>query len=175
MNVLVSYASRMGSSREIAARIAATLREGGLDATVQAADRTADITAYDAFVIGSGVYAGHWLKEATEFVWRNRALLADRPVWLFSSGPVGTSAVSHPPVDPKEIAHIVAAIAPREHDVFAGALDRQAVDGAGLGVAERFVAKRFVPEGDFRDWDEIDAWARMIGRTLARDPVATRG
>lgn len=174
MNVLVSYASRMGSTREIAERIASKLREGGLEVTTEAAERTGDIAGYDAFVVGSGVYAGHWLEEATDFVWRNRTILAERPVWLFSSGPVGTSATTHAPTDPKEIAEVVGAIDPRGIVVFAGALDRHLLDESGLGRAERFVAKRFVPEGDFRDWDKIEAWAGDIARALVPAPLPAR-
>ena len=49
-----------------------------------------DLAGYQAFVIGSAVYFGKWLRQGTEFVRRNRASLAGRPVWLFSSGPLGT-------------------------------------------------------------------------------------
>ena len=92
MRVLVVYASRYGATQEIAERIAATLRQQSLEATVQPANHADDPAGYDAAVIGSAAYYFHWMKPATEFVRRNRDALAHRPVWLFSSGPLGTEA-----------------------------------------------------------------------------------
>ncbi len=172
MDVLVAYASRLGSTKAIAERIAARLATDGLETTVRPAGDVSDPLPYDAFVIGSAVYAGHWLKEASGFVRDNEAALAARPVWLFSSGPVGRSAMKVAPVRPAEVAGLWSATDARGHRVFAGALDRETLDGSELGFAEKFVAKRFVPEGDFRDWPAIDAWADMIARELTRVPVA---
>ena len=90
MRMLVAYASRHGATQGIAERIARTLEEDGLDVTVCPVDRVGAVNDYDAFVIGSAAYYGRWLKEATHFVRRERETLADRPVWLFSSGPVGS-------------------------------------------------------------------------------------
>ncbi len=90
MRVLVVYASRHGATQGIAERIAATLGQRAIEVTVRSAEQAGDVSAYDAIVVGGAAYAFHWLKEATEFVRRNRALLASRPVWLFSSGPLGT-------------------------------------------------------------------------------------
>ena len=91
MQVLVIYGSRLGATRGIAERIATRLREDRLEVTVQPASGAAAFTDADAFVIGSGVYGGHWVKEAAEYVRKHRAVLVHRPVWLFSSGPVGDS------------------------------------------------------------------------------------
>src|SRR6186997_1721175 len=93
MNVLVVYASRHGATRGIAERIAETLAGRGLDVAVRAAKEAGEVAGYDGFVIGSAAYVGHWLGDATSFVKQHRALLAERPVWLFSSGPVGTEQV----------------------------------------------------------------------------------
>ena len=171
MAVLVIHATRLGSTREIAERIAERLQTNGVDALALAADDpalAAGLPERDGYVIGSAVYAGHWLAPAVRFVERHRDRLAVRPTWLFSSGPVGETAVKHVPVEPKEIARIWAAIRPRDHVVFGGALDRADLAGADLGRLERFVAERFVPEGDFRDWPAIDAWADGIARELGR-------
>ena len=92
MKILVAYASRHGATRGIAERVAQTLGQRGREVTLQAADQASDV-ARDGVVIGSAAYNGHWLKEATSFVRQHRERLADRPVWLFSSGPVGTDMV----------------------------------------------------------------------------------
>lgn len=171
MRILVIYATRLGSTREIAERLTGALHAKGFDADPLSADDPGLVTGlpdYDAYVIGSAVYAGHWLAPAIRFVRRHEASLARRPVWLFSSGPVGKTAVTHEAADPKEIAELWTALRPRDHRVFAGALDREDLADANLGRVERFVAEHLVPEGDFRDWPAIDAWAHDIAHDLGR-------
>jgi hypothetical protein len=89
MRVLVAYASRHCATQGIAERIAETLRAGGLDAEARPAASVKRPADYDAFVIGSAAYMFHWLGYAAKLVRRNRAALAAKPVWLFSSGPLG--------------------------------------------------------------------------------------
>lgn len=176
MLILVTYASRHGSTRGIAERIAERLRGNGLDADVRPAAEVRDASRYDAFVVGGAAYMFHWLKDATTFVKRNRALLAERPTWLFSSGPVGTETVDKQGRDvlettiPKEFTELVAAVHPRGEKVFFGAMDPGAKP---VGLAERLVSlmpagKDALPKGDFRDWPAIDAWADEIAHDLAR-------
>jgi ABC-type lipoprotein export system ATPase subunit/menaquinone-dependent protoporphyrinogen IX oxidase len=168
MKVLVVYGSRLGATRGIAERIAARLEASGLDTALQAAEQIAELPACDAFVIGSGIYGQHWMKEAAALVRRNRAALSRRPVWLFSSGPVGRWASGHDPIEPKEVAGLRVAVGARDHRVFAGALDRSSIDESNLSAIERFVTRKFIAEGDYRDWDRIDAWADGIARDLNR-------
>jgi menaquinone-dependent protoporphyrinogen oxidase len=172
MNVLVAYASRFGSTRGIAECIAERLRQEGTPAEARPVEAAGDLGGYDAFVVGSAVFAGHWMEEATEFVRRNRAVLASRPVWLFSSGPIGAMATKHEPVEPKGIVQLRRAVGPRDHRVFFGAWGRSNLERGRLGFAERIVAKRFLPEGDWRDWPEIEAWATDIARSLAASRMA---
>lgn len=121
----------------------------------------------DAVVLGSAIYIGRWLKEATEFTRRHRASLAERPLWLFSSGPLGTEVVDNEE-QPKELSELLEMLEPRDHRLFYGALTRDA-----LGFGERMVVKAVrAPEGDYRDWDEIQAWAAAIAAELARDATA---
>jgi menaquinone-dependent protoporphyrinogen oxidase len=176
MKILVAYASRLGSTKSIAERIAAQLGRHDLHASARSVGDVVDVTPFDAFVMGSAVYAGHWLKEASQFVRDNRATISARPVWLFSSGPVGRFATNREGVEPAEVDELRSALRARDHRIFAGALDRRMVDGADLGFAERFIAKRFVPEGDFRDWPQIDAWADDIAQEIAKQfsPEARR-
>ena len=179
MHVLVAYASRHGATRGIAERIAETLRTDGLDAEVRPADSVDSLAGYDAFVIGSAAYLFHWLKDAKDLVHRNREALAAKPVWLFSSGPLGTEAVDAEGRDqkvatiPKEIPELSEAVHARDHRVFFGAYER---DRKPIGFGERLVAlmpaaRDAFPVGDFRDWPEIEAWADGIARELR--PVPT--
>jgi menaquinone-dependent protoporphyrinogen oxidase len=159
--VLVAYATKYGSTAEIAARIGDVLRRAGADVTVVAADQVGDVTPYQAVVLGSGVYAGRWLKEATAFLDSSESALAMRPVWLFSSGPTGEG-------DPVEILDgwrfpqaqqaIADRIAPRDVAVFHGK-----IDVAGLHLGDKLIIKAVKAKGgDFRDWAAIDAWAGKI-------------
>ena len=168
MKVLVTYGSHLGSTAAMAERIGTILGEAGLDVSVlPAATAGAEDGAatFDAFVIGGGTYAGRWHPDAVAFIRRHADQLASKPVWLFSSGPLGSTpaAEAREPVEIGELAPLVRA---RGHAVFAGSHDRGAVDGSELGRLERFVAKRFIPEGDWRDWPSIEAWARSIAVEL---------
>jgi menaquinone-dependent protoporphyrinogen oxidase len=187
--VLVVYGSRHGGTRGIAERIGEVLRSEGLEADVRAADRNVDVGPADAFVVGSGVYIGSWLKEPIEFIKRNQATLAARPLWLFSSGPLPGSSASKGTDDPladalgpvdgpgsggrKKVAELSAATHPIDHRVFFGAFDP---DDPPRSLAERLVrmtpaSKGMLPAGDFRDWDVIEAWAREIAATIGAKPV----
>jgi menaquinone-dependent protoporphyrinogen oxidase len=167
MRVLVTYATKHGSTREIAEAIAATISGHGIAAEVLPVADVAEIGSYDAVVLGSAIYMGRWLKEATEFTRRHRASLAERPLWLFSSGPLGTEVVDNEE-QPKELSELLETLEPRDHRLFYGALTR-----AALGFGERMVVKAVrAPEGDYRDWDEIQAWAAAIAAELARDATA---
>jgi menaquinone-dependent protoporphyrinogen oxidase len=179
MLVLVAYATRHGATQGIAERIAERLRADGLDAETRRAADVRDAARYDAFVVGGAAYMFHWLKDATKFVERNRALLAERPTWLFSSGPIGTDTIDKEGRDvlettvPKEFAGLRDTIHPRGEKVFFGALDPGAKP---VGIAERFVslmpaARNALPTGDFRDWPAIDAWADGIATELSTAPI----
>lgn len=182
MRVLVAYASRHGATRGIAERIADRLRADGLAAEARDVTELRDVSGYDAFVVGSAAYMFHWLKEASGFVKRNREVLTSRPVWIFSSGPVGTDLVDKDGRDileasePKEFAELRVTLHPRDAHVFFGAWDP---DAPPANVAERLfrmmpVSRDLLPVGDFRDWPAIDAWADSIAAELGAAVPAAR-
>jgi menaquinone-dependent protoporphyrinogen oxidase len=161
MAVLVAYASKYGSTQGIAERIAEKLRQLGKQAEARSMDEVSDPGSYEAFVLGSAIYAFSWLKEAREWVHRHQAILAQHPVWLFGSGPLGTE-VKDAERQPKEMAEFQQAIRPRDERIFFGALNYHT-----LSFPERMVMKAMrAPEGDFRDWPAIEAWAASIARDL---------
>lgn len=167
MKVLVTAASKHGATAEIAAEIGETLRNalrdtGGEEVVVDVrpVEQVGSVEGYDAVVLGSAVYAGHWLKPARELVDRQAGALAARPVWLFSSGPIGDPP--KPEEEPVDAAGIREATGAREHRVFAGKLDKQTL---GFGEKAVVLALR-APEGDFRDREAIRAWARDIAAGL---------
>src|SRR3990170_4030735 len=104
MNVLVAAASRHGATLEIAQAIAATLERGNVKTEVMAPDAVESLSGYGAVVLGSAVYMGHWLDPAKRFVDRFASDLAIRPVWLFSSGPIGDPP--RPDEEPVDVARL---------------------------------------------------------------------
>jgi menaquinone-dependent protoporphyrinogen oxidase len=167
LKVLVAVGSHLGSTTAIGERIGAILRDAGLDVSVQAAENAGPAADYEAFVIGGGTYAGRWHPDAVAFVRRHVDVLTGRPVWLFSSGPLGDAGASAPPHDPVEMAELARIVRARDHPVFAGAHDRSHVDQSDLSRIEKFVANRFISSGDWRDWEAIETWARGIAHELA--------
>ena len=173
MNVLVAYATKHGATQGIAERIALRLSAAGLQADVRPIKAMDDLSGYDAFVIGSAAYIGHWLPEAVEFVRANRAVLIDRPAWLFSSGPLGTEPTNalaqdqRVAAEPKEIPELREAIQPRDHRVFSGALSPDKLGLRDRAIRTLPAGRLLLPEGDFRDWPDIDAWSGGIASELA--------
>jgi len=165
VKVLVSAASMHGATAEIAQAIADELSGQGLTVAVIPPAEVRAVDGYDAVIVGSAVYTGHWLDPAKDLVYRFGDVLAGRPVWLFSSGPVGkpsgklARAMGN---DPVEVAAMVAATQARDHRMFAGKLDRRQ-----LGALQRVALLVFRGlDGDFRDWAQIRDWASGIARQL---------
>lgn len=161
MRVLVTAASKHGSTEEIGQAIVEELDRRGIVADFLVPEAVRSVDGFDAVVIGSAVYAGHWLKPARELVDRLGPDLHDRAVWLFSSGPVGEPEPK-PDGDPADVDDLVETAGAREHVVFPGRIKRE-----DLGFAERAIVRALrVPDGDFRDWVAIDAWAGSIAAAL---------
>jgi menaquinone-dependent protoporphyrinogen oxidase len=163
VKVLVAAASRHGATQELAEAIGRTLGEEGLDPSVSAIGEAGDPAGYDAVIIGSAVYMGRWLDPATTFIASHGAELADRPTWLFSSGPIGD-----PPrpgeAQAVDVAEVMAKTQAKGHKLFAGKLDKDK-----LGFGERAVMLAFrAAECDYRNWDAVEAWARGIAGELRR-------
>ncbi len=177
MKVLVAYASKYGATKGIADFIAERLRTSGLEVDIFAVDDAINAGDYGAFVIGSALYMGRWLKEAVRFVSRNNSVLSIRPVWLFSSGPIGHDRIdakgrdlADPTVSgPVDLDRIESGIQVKDHRVFFGAFDP-----ANLGFFTRQIFKSQAvrsasPTGDFRDWNEIGDWAGEIAQALRHE------
>lgn len=161
MRILVASASKHGSTTEIARAIGTALMLRMIEVAVRPIESVGSLSGYDAVVLGSGIYMGRWLEPARQFIEYHHDELLRRPVWLFSSGPLGDPPK---PIDePADAASLVEQTHARGHRVFAGSLDKHE-----LGIGERAMVAAFrAPEGDFRPWPEIDAWAGEIAAALA--------
>ncbi|MFF9817773.1 flavodoxin domain-containing protein [Streptomyces sp. NPDC014006] len=159
-NVLVTYGTTNGSTARIADTVADVLRKEGLTVETAPAGTVRDVTPYDAVVAGGALYAGRWHKDARRFVRRNRRALSERPVWLFSSGPLDPSASERdiPPVP--GVRRIMDRLDAREHVTFGGCLE----EGAKGRVAGMIL--RGGKGGDFRDFARIEEWAARVAAEM---------
>jgi menaquinone-dependent protoporphyrinogen oxidase len=162
VHVLVTAASRHEATREIAAAIADGLARRGVEAEARALEDVGELDGFDAVVLGSAVYMGRWLKQARSFAGAHASELAAKPVWLFSSGPLGSPDHPIPPDGPADVAELVELTGARAHRLFAGRLEH-----ARLGLGERAMARAVhAPEADSRDWEAIDSYAGEIAAAL---------
>ncbi|MEU2232487.1 flavodoxin domain-containing protein [Streptomyces vietnamensis] len=158
--VLVAYGSKHGATAGIADEIGKALRADGIDAVVLPADTVTDVSGYDGVVLGGALYAGRWNGKARRCARRNAGQLRDRPLWLFSSGPVDGSAEQRdiPPVP--GVARRMKKLGAREHVTFGGAVTAE----TSGRIARSMV--RHGKGGDFRNPTRVRAWAHHIGSEL---------
>ena len=163
--ILVAYASKYGATEGIAQKIGEVLTSAGWQVDVLPAERAKNLESYTAVVLGSGVYIGKWLKDAAKFLEANENALAQRPVWLFSSGPLEAGdpvALLKGWLIPTGLQPVVDRIQPRQITVFHGCVDMEK-----LNFIDKFMLTNIKsPVGDYRDWDAISAWAEGIAAAL---------
>lgn len=156
-SLLVGYATRHGSTQEVAEVVAATLREGGLAVDLRLLREVRSLEGYSAVVIGAPLFMFRWHKDAKRFLSRHREALLERPVAIFALGPV------HDPHDEEEWQNSWSQLdeelakfpwlKPAAIEMFGGKYDPQKL---------RFpinVLAGDAPATDIRDWDAIRAWA----------------
>ena len=167
-SVLVGYATRYGSTQEVAEAVAAALRTGGLEVDLQPVQKVRALDGYRAIVLGAPLYIGSWLKDAQNFLTQYQAALAARPVAIFAMGPLGTEEQeqqgSRAQLD-KELAKFPW-LTPLAVAVFVGKYDPKK-----LNLPHKLLAAlpasplHNQPASDRRDWAAIRAWAgSLIGK-----------
>jgi menaquinone-dependent protoporphyrinogen oxidase len=173
--VLVVVASKHEATAEIGAALALAIarsdvgRAAGLEAVSLPVERRPDPSAYDAVVVGSAVYVGRWLEPARTYTTGHIAALRGKPVWLFSSGPVGEPPF--PADEPYDVESLLRLTGARGHRSFPGRLEK-----SRLSFGERaMVTAMRAPVGDFRDWDAVRAWGEEIAAELIGLSTAPAG
>ena len=167
-SVLVAYATRYGSTGEVADAVAERLRGHGLDVDVKPVKEARDLDGYHAVVFGAPFYLGAMLKEARTFLERQRAALEGKPVALFALGP--TSAADDLAEATVQLDKALAKLPwlrPVAAEMFVGKYDP-----AKLRFADRLVTKppasplHGLAAHDDRDWEAIGAWADDVSQAL---------
>jgi menaquinone-dependent protoporphyrinogen oxidase len=167
---LVAYATKHGSTAEIAEIIADTLRGRGITTEVAPANAIRSVDEYDLVVIGSAVYTFRWQGAAVDFLKRFERSLRERPTWMFGSGPTGgtleeddkvVEILAAQPPAPDNVAKLAARIGARPYRTFGGRI------GPGFGG----LFERWIPKGDWRDFDAVRAWGNEIADSV--QPVAS--
>jgi menaquinone-dependent protoporphyrinogen oxidase len=162
--VLVAYASRYGSTAEVAQAIAEELCRRGQAADVHSVEDAVDLTAYDAVVVGSAIRMGRWLPAATQFVERHHAALRDVPTAFFT---VHMLAIDDSEQSRQARAAYTAAerslVTPVLEAFFTGKIDPQQ-----LNFVEKLMFKATgSPGGDLRSWETIRTWADTVAARAA--------
>jgi menaquinone-dependent protoporphyrinogen oxidase len=164
-SILLAYATRFGSTQEVAEAIAASLRQAGFDVDMQPMAAVKTLDDYDAIVLGAAIYNAKWHAEAHHFVSLHQEALEQQPVAIFTLGPLSPSEAakrnSRRQLD-KELAQYPW-LKPVAVEIFAGKYDPSK---PGLGFFERFL-----PARDYRNWDAIRAWANALPAQLQRSEV----
>ncbi len=165
-NILVTYASKYGATKEIAEKIGEGLQQSGEHVDVFPVGMVKDLTCYNVIVLGSAIYIGKWPNEVVRFIQANEKSLADRSFWLFSSGPSGEGDPIEL-VDGKRVPAALQAtinrIHPRDITVFHGNINLEKINAIEKWAVKSVVKKPF---GDFRDWNAIAKWTTTIAEAV---------
>lgn len=160
-SILLAYASRFGSTQEVAEFIAASLREAGLQVDIQPMQEVKSLDRYDAVVLGAAIYNAKWHADAHQFLSQHQDALTQLSVAIFTLGPLSQSDAakrnSRRQLD-NELAKYPW-LKPVAVEVFVGKLDP-----TKLGIFERLGTTA----SDHRNWDAIRAWANPLPTLLER-------
>jgi menaquinone-dependent protoporphyrinogen oxidase len=162
--ILVGFATRTGSTQEVAETIAATLREGGLSIVCQPMKEVQTLDGYGAVVLGAPLYMFRWHKDAKRFLSRHHQALMERSVAVFALGPFHDEAKEFQDAR----AHLDKELlkfpwfAPAAIEIFGGKFDP-----TKLSFPMNLIpALKQMPASDIRDWAAIRAWASGLAATL---------
>ena len=159
-SILLAYATRYGSTQEVAETITAALRQAGLEVDIRPMREVGTLDTYDAVVLGAAIYNAKWHPDAHQFLSQHQETLRQRLVVIFALGPLSNSDTamrnSRRQLD-KELAKYPW-LKPVAVEIFAGKYDPSK---PGLGFFERLL-----PARDRRDWDAIRAWAATLPTQL---------
>ncbi|MDK2890076.1 MAG: menaquinone-dependent protoporphyrinogen oxidase [Methanoculleus sp.] len=162
--ILVAYATRYGSTAEVAEAIGDELRKSDVEVDVRPVNEVRDLSLYRAAVIGSPIYMGKWLPEPQVFIEKNQQYLRSIPVAYFAVGLTvadgGGEILRKAEASMDQVRMLVN---PVDVGVFPGKL----VSG-NLSFTDRTIIKLIrAKTGDFRDWEAVRSWAKAVYPKIA--------
>ncbi len=163
-SILLVYATRYGSTQQVAETITAALRQAGLEVDLQPMREVKRIDNYDAVVLGAAIYNARWHPDAHQFLSQYQETLRQRPVAIFALGPLSTgdAAMRRSRRQLEKELEKYSWLKPVALEMFVGKLDP-----AKLGIFERLGSTA----SDHRDWEAIRAWANALPAQLQRDEM----
>lgn len=158
--LLVTYATKHGSTLEVAEAIARSLREQSLEVEVQPAASVRDLAPYAGVVLGGALYMGRLHTDARRFLRRHSKALEDLPLAVFAMGPLTTDDAQ---VEGswKQLRHALSRV-PRVQPV------STAIFGGVVDPSQLHFPFNHMPASDARNWERIDSWARELAPVFAR-------
>jgi menaquinone-dependent protoporphyrinogen oxidase len=161
--ILVTYATRAGSTIEVAAAIGETLSGNGIMVDVRPVKERPSVQDYQAVVIGSAIRMGNWLPEAVNFVKDNQAPLSRVPTAFFSVHMLnrGEDEVSRQ-ARQAYTAVVRQILTPVDEAFFSGKMDYNRLSFLDRTIAKAVEKQTNSRPGDFRDWERIRAWAQAL-------------
>jgi menaquinone-dependent protoporphyrinogen oxidase len=159
-SILIAYATKHGSTREVAETLQKELEELGLEAETAPAAEVEDVSSYDGAIVGGSLYMGRWHRDAVRFLRRHHELLAKLPLAVFAMGPRTTAAhdVDEARAQLERSLAKAGAPAPAAIAIFGGVIDPKQL---------RFPLNR-LPASDARDWESIRAWASTVAQAFGK-------
>jgi menaquinone-dependent protoporphyrinogen oxidase len=159
--ILVAYASKCGSTAEVADVIGKNLQQQGFAVDVRLAKKVTDVSAYQGVIVGSAIRIGRWLPAATKFVKTHQQALSNVPIAYFEvCGELNEGETeAHQRVAESYLEPVRAIVKPVEVGLFAGKMDYSKLSFLNRLMIERFIKS---PEGDWRNWDAIRTWSDKV-------------
>jgi menaquinone-dependent protoporphyrinogen oxidase len=163
--ILVTYASRTGTTAETADVIRAILEESGAEVEVLPMQAVKDLSPYDAVIAGSAIRAARWLPEAIQFIRAHQSTLRHKPFAMY------TVCITLAMVNGEQYrrgvmewtAPVRAIVPPLSEGLFPGMIDFKKLPFNWETLKLRAtVAMGIFPRGDHRDWNAVRAWAESL-------------
>jgi menaquinone-dependent protoporphyrinogen oxidase len=163
--ILVTYASRLGSTAGVAEAIGKTLRDTGAEVDVRRMQDVTDLTPYRAVVAGSAIRGKQWLPEAMHFMQQHQAALRQKPfaAFLVCLTLAMKNGEKYRPHVATFLDPVRALVKPVSVGLFAGVLDISKVESFSNRLKFRLSVMFGVwKEGDHRDWNAVHDWAASL-------------
>ncbi len=168
--ILVTYATKYGSTQGVAEAIAEELRNKGQVVDLIPARDVKALDVYSAVVLGTPLYIGNILGDASKFLSRHRSELQRLPSALFVLGPLEITPkdLSDVQVQLDSVLNRLSWFKPVVVEIFAGAMDpdKFRFPDSLLKLMPAARDSAMFQKRDGRDWEAIRTWADSLPLAL---------